>query len=115
MDLLVTDWEDLRRLPGVLDETATQATQITAHAVRWVARRDGFEPSPVCLLRPLAEAMEVVRSAFECAGRTTVAALADLGHGVEVAARELEASDAAASGCLPRPTRLPDGPPWLAA
>jgi hypothetical protein len=110
MDLFVTDWDDLRRLPGVLDETADQAAAITAHAVRWVARPDGFEPSPVCLLRPLAEAMGVVRAAFEASGRTAVDALADLRHGVEVATRELEASDAAVPGCLPRVPELPASP-----
>ncbi|MEV7430390.1 hypothetical protein AB0N29_12305 [Nocardioides sp. NPDC092400] len=103
MDVLVTDWEDLRRLPGVLDEAAGQAGDITAHAVRWVAQREGFEPSPVCLLRPLAEAMDAVRAAFEAAGRTAVAGLADLRQGVESAARDLEASDAAATGCFPAP------------
>ncbi|MBC9734887.1 hypothetical protein [Nocardioides marmotae] len=109
MDLFVRDWEDLRRLPGVLDETAAQAADITAHAVTWVARRDGFEPSPVCLLRPLAEAMDGVRAAFEAAGRTAVAELADLVQGVEAATRVIEASDAAVPACLPTVT-APDLP-----
>lgn len=93
MDVFVADWGDLRRLPRALDEAAAQADEVTAHAVRWVAQRDGFEPSPVCLLRPLAEAMDAVRRAFEEVGRAAVEELAFLRCGVEVAARELEGSD----------------------
>lgn len=101
MDVLVTDWDDLWRLPRVLDEAAAQAAEVTAHAVRWVARRDGFEPSPVCLLRPLAEAMDAVRWAFEEAGRAAVTDLAGLREGVEVAARALEDADADVPVILP--------------
>lgn len=110
MDLFVEDWGDLRRLPGALGTTADQAEEITAYAARWVAQRDGFEPSPACLLRPLAEAMDVVRAAFEASGRAAVEALADLAHGVEAAARDLEASDAAVPGCLPRVPDALEGP-----
>ncbi|WP_435746259.1 hypothetical protein [Nocardioides sp. SYSU DS0663] len=101
MDGITADWDDLRRLPLLLDEAAGQAADVTAYAVRWVARREGFEPSPVCLLRPLAEAMEVVRWAFEEAGRAAVGELAELRTGIEVAARELEAADRRAADHCP--------------
>lgn len=101
MDVLEAQWEELRRLPRLLEELAEQATEVTEYAVRWVACRDGFEPSPVCLLRPLAEAMGVVRAAFEQAERAAVAELVGIAAGVEVAAGELRAADAGVAARLP--------------
>lgn len=92
----VEDWEDLRRLPRVMDEVGDQVDRIVEHATTWVARRAGFEPSPVCLLRPLAEAMDLVARSFEGLGREFGDQWAQVREGVVVAERELAASDARA-------------------
>ena len=68
----VATWVELRELPAAMDRFATQFGDITDHAVAWVCRRDGFEPSPACVLRPLAEAMDPLRAGCETVGRWPV-------------------------------------------
>jgi len=101
----VEHWEDLRRLPRVMDEVGEQVDRIVEHATTWVANRAGFEPSPVCLLRPLAEAMDLVARGFEDLGREFGEQWAQVRDGVVVAERELAAADGRArdgSGALAR-------------
>ncbi|WP_244930005.1 hypothetical protein [Nocardioides sp. W7] len=95
-EVFVERWADLQRLPLVMDEVAEQADRIVAHATTWVANRAGFEPSPVCLLRPLAEAMEVIGTAFGRMGDEFAESWADVRTGVVIAERELAGSDARA-------------------
>ncbi|WP_182524594.1 hypothetical protein [Nocardioides dongkuii] len=97
-EVWVERWDDLRRLPGVMDEVGAQADQVVRHATTWVASRRGFEPSPVCLLRPLAEAMDLVAWAFESAGRELAEQWAEVRAGVVLAERALASSDGAAAG-----------------
>lgn len=97
-EVFVEDWDDLRRLPLVMDEVADQADRIVEHATTWVANRAGFEPSPVCLLRPLAEAMDQVARAFEGVGREFGGQWAEIRAGVVTAERELVGSDQRAAG-----------------
>lgn len=96
-EVYVADWDDLRRLPLVMDEAADQADRIVDHARTWVANRAGFEPSPVCLLRPLAEVMDVVAWAFDRAGEAFAEQWAEVRAGVVLAQRELACSDLAAA------------------
>lgn len=95
-EVYVERWADLRRLPLIMDEAAEQAEQIVDYATRWVANRAGFEPSPVCLLRPLAEAMDAVAWAFEQAGEAFAEQWAEVRAGVVESQRLLAASDARA-------------------
>lgn len=104
-EVYVADWDDLRRLPQVLDEVADQADQIVQHATRWVANRAGFEPSPVCLLRPLAEAMDAVAWAFTRTGDEFAEQWAVVRAGVVAAERELADSDRQAVGASAGVTR----------
>ena len=107
-EVFVEDRDDLRRLPEVLDEVGAQADQVVRHATEWVASRRGFEPSPVCLLRPLAEVMDLVAWAFESVGRELAEQWADVRAGVVVSERALAASEesaASAAGALTRLTR----------
>ena len=97
-EVFVEEWTDLRRLPQVMDEVAEQADRIVGHATRWVANPAGFEPSPVCLLRPLAEAMDAVAWAFRRTGDEFGEAWADVRSGVVTAERELAGSDDRAVG-----------------
>jgi hypothetical protein len=92
----VESWADLRRLPQVMDEIGEQLDEVVTHARTWVARRDGFEPSPVCLLRPLAEAMGLVEAAFAGLGREFGEQWGAVRAGVVAAERELAEADAAA-------------------
>jgi hypothetical protein len=92
----VEDWGDLRRLPRVMDEVGDQVDRIVEHATTWVANPAGFEPSPVCLLRPLADAMGPLARAFADLGREFGEQWAQVREGVVVAERELTASDARA-------------------
>lgn len=111
-EVFVEEWVDLRRLPLVMDDVADQAARIVGHATTWVASRSGFEPSPVCLLRPLAEAMDLVRWAFERAGREFAEEWSDVRAGVVTAERLLAGSDdraAAAAGSLTRSLPGPVG------
>jgi len=96
-DVFVERWLDLRRLPEVMDDAGGQAAAIVEHAVTWVARRDGFEPSPVCLLRPLAEAMDQVAVAFEELGRRYAEQWREIRDAVVLSTAELEHADRAAA------------------
>lgn len=107
-EVFVERWLDLRRLPEVMDDVADQAAQVVDHAVTWVARRDGFEPSPVCLLRPLAEAMDQVGAAFEELGRRYAAQWQEIRDAVVTAGADLARSDRLAVDDAARvQTRLP--------
>lgn len=96
-ELFVEQWADLRRLPLVMDDVADQADRIVAHATTWVAGRAGFEPSPVCLLRPLAEAMDVVARGFEALGSEFAREWSQVRDGVVAAERLLAGSDVRAA------------------
>ena len=96
-DVFVERWLDLRRVPEVMDDAGGQAAAIVEHAVTWVARRDGFEPSPVCLLRPLAEAMDQVAAAFEELGGLFAGQWQEVRDAVVVSTAELERADRAAA------------------
>jgi hypothetical protein len=96
-EVYVEDWQDLRRLPSVMDEVADQADRIVGHARTWVANRAGFEPSPVCLLRPLAESMDLVSWAFRRLGEEFGEQWTEVRAGVVTAERELAASDSGAA------------------
>ena len=58
-DIDISSWTDLDGLPDDIEVLVAQAHEIFQHARTWVCQRAGFEPSPVCLLSPLAELMDV--------------------------------------------------------
>ena len=95
-EVFVEQWLDLRALPEVMDEVAGQADAVVRHAITWVARPDGFEPSPVCLLRPLGEAMDLVAAAFEEVGRAFAGQWGEIRSGVLSATAALEQAEACA-------------------
>lgn len=95
-ELFVEQWLDLRRLPLVMDDVGAQAGDIVDHAVRWVARPDGFAPSPLCLLRPLAGAMEHIGEAFAALGEELDAQWRELRAAVVAADALLAGSESAA-------------------
>ena len=97
----VVAWTELRELPAAMDRFAEQFRDITLHAVAWVCRPDGFEPSPACVLRPLAEALDPVRAGCEAVGRWFADDWADLRAGVTVATADLGATDDRVAAALP--------------
>lgn len=96
-EVYVERWADLQRLPQVMDEAGEQADQIVRYARTWVANRAGFEPSPVCVLRPLADAMDAVAWAFEQTGEAFAEQWAEVRAGVVESQRLLAASDGRAT------------------
>jgi hypothetical protein len=97
----VTAWADLRELPVAMDEFAAQAGAIVGHAEAWMCRRAGFEPSPACVLSPLAEAMDPLRAGCAEVGRWFAADWADLREGVLAAAADLRSTDERVAGSFP--------------
>ncbi|MCW2814744.1 MAG: hypothetical protein JWN84_2199 [Nocardioides sp.] len=66
----VAAWAELDQLAAAMGEVGDEMARTTAYAVAWMCRPDGFDTSPVCLLRPLGEVLERIGAAFEEAGRT---------------------------------------------
>ncbi len=89
----VRSWADLERLDADMDELAGQLSAIAGYARRWVCQRDGFEPGPLCLWRPLAEVMDVLADAFTALERAGREDWAGLRAGVGRTAHELRGLD----------------------
>ena len=102
-------WSDLQELPPTMDAYAVQHEQIVRHATTWMCRRDGFEPSPACVLRPLAEAMDPLRAGLEQVAAWFAADWADLRDGVAATAADLRATDERVARSMPE---LPVLPEW---
>jgi hypothetical protein len=67
------DIESIPRMRGLIEAMQTPAAEggeLMEYATTWVTQKDGFEPSPVCALRPFARAMEAMESAFNDAFST---------------------------------------------
>ena len=63
----IRQWDDLVRLGSWSTALAAEHERIGAYAARWACRPDGFEPSPICLLRPLGAALESLRCDLDAA------------------------------------------------
>lgn len=92
-DIDIPAWTDLHRLDEDMALLADQLRSITRYARTWVCRRDGFEPSPLCLLRPLAPLLDLVADGFQELERRGLADWADLRAGVAGAGGDLRAVD----------------------
>lgn len=97
----VATWADLRALPAAMDELADQLDAVVGHARAWVCSPAGFEPSPVCVLRPLAEVMGVLDEAFARAGRIFAEQWERVRDGVVVATDDLGSTDDAVARAFP--------------
>ena len=90
---------------GALDEDMAalsgQLTAIVAYARRWVCQRAGFEPSPLCLLRPLADVLDGVGDGFAHVGRTGRADWRDLRGDVRRTDADLMHVDHGVAASLP--------------
>jgi hypothetical protein len=100
-DIDVTSWTDLDGLPADMDVIAAQWAEIVDHACEWICQRAGFEPSPVCLLRPLAGSMDWLRELFTTVDRWCVAEWADLREGVVETSADLRSVDRMVADAMP--------------
>lgn len=91
--LAVSSWDDVASLGPRMDDLADQADAIVGHARTWVCRPAGFEPSPVCVLRPLAAAMDPLDAAFALLGARLDDHWRDLSDGLRRAAADLAGAD----------------------
>lgn len=87
-------WSDLRTLPGAMDELGAQLDDVVGHARAWVCNPDGFQPSPVCLLRPLAEVVGVLDEVFAEVGERFAEQWDRVRAGLVVATAGLSSTDA---------------------
>ncbi|WP_322937055.1 hypothetical protein [Nocardioides bizhenqiangii] len=100
-DIDITSWTDLDGLPRDIDVLAAQAHQIFQHARTWVCQREGFEPSPICLLSPLAELMDVFAQGFAEVERIAVADWQSIREAVVATTADLKAVDQMVADWLP--------------
>lgn len=100
-DIDIASWHDLTRLDEDMAFLADQLRSVTRYARTWVCQRDGFEPSPLCLLRPLAPLLDVVADGFLELERLGLADWADLRDGVAGTGDDLRGLDLAVRDRLP--------------
>lgn len=100
-DIDITSWTDLDGLPDDIDVLAAQAHEIFEHARTWVCQRGGFEPSPVCLLAPLADLMDVFAAGFSEVERFAVGDWASIREAVVATTADLKAIDQLVADWLP--------------
>lgn len=100
-DIDITSWTDLDGLPHEIDLLADQARQLFEHARTWVCQRAGFAPSPVCLLAPLAELMEVFAAGFTEVEERAVADWQSIRAAVVATTADLKAVDQLVADWLP--------------
>jgi len=97
----ITSWTDLDGLPADIDVLAGQAHQIFEHARTWVCQRSGFEPSPVCLLAPLADLMDVFARGFTEVEQVAVHDWQSIRDAVVATTADLKAVDQLVADWLP--------------
>lgn len=100
-DIDVKSWTDLEHLPREMDALAAQYAAIFGYARTWVCQRAGFEPSPVCLLRPLAELMDVLAGVLGVVERVGRDHWDDLHDGVVATTADLRTVDEWVADALP--------------
>ena len=100
-DIDIASWTDLDGLPADVDVLAAQAHEIFEHARTWVCQRGGFEPSPVCLLAPLADLMDLFAQGFTEVERIAVADWQSIRDAVAAASADLKAVDQLVADWLP--------------
>lgn len=100
-DIDITAWTDLDGLPADIEVLAAQAHQIFEHARAWVCQRSGFEPSPVCLLAPLADLMDVFAHGFTEVEQVAVGDWESIRDAVVATTADLKAIDQLVADWLP--------------
>lgn len=89
----ITSWAGLAALRRDTDRLADDLRATTTYARQWVCQREGFEPSAICLLRPLAALMDRLAEGFLALEERALADWADLQAGVDLVSGELRGLD----------------------
>lgn len=97
----VTSWSDLAGLPQDMALLDAQFRQLSDHARQWVCNKQGFAPSPVCLLQPLGEFMDWLAEAVTAAEHVVHGEWGTLSDGVAAATTELQWLDQYVADALP--------------
>lgn len=64
-DVQIHDFDHLDRLALRMDQVGDQAARLGDYVGTWVCQRGAFETSRLCLLQPLAPAVDAVAHAFD--------------------------------------------------
>jgi hypothetical protein len=64
-ELWISNESDMFSLQTAMSEVGTQAITIETYVDQWVCQKDGFEPTDICVLKPLAAAMDALKGAFD--------------------------------------------------
>lgn len=97
----VSSWQELGRLPADMMLLDEQFREICDHARRWACNKQGFAPSPVCLLQPLAEFLDGLAEAVTVAEQQVHREWDDLTAGVVAATSAMHDLDHRVATALP--------------
>ncbi|GAA4809557.1 hypothetical protein ACFQ0K_14510 [Nocardioides caeni] len=97
----LASWSVLSDLGDQLDAGGDDLAAIAGYARRWMCQGEGFEPSPLCLLRPLARVLDVVAETFHDLERLGVGDLLAVRDAVTATASDLALVDLLAATRLP--------------
>lgn len=89
MELYVEDLDRLGEVPRTVDALVAQVEEVVDYAREHVCRAAPFEPSPLCVLRPLAAVMREAADVFGDVGERWSREWLDLRAGVVAAHGEL--------------------------
>src|SRR4249919_1349275 len=92
-DLQIHEFDDLDHLARALDQVGDQARRLSDFVGTWVCQRGAFETSDLCLLQPLAPAVDAVAAAFESFVRGFGGDWSGLADGVLATRRALTDAD----------------------
>lgn len=89
-EIVIRNLDVMRELIDKMQETGAQGYDIRNYTTEWVCQKDGFEPSPLCALRPFAAAMDVIEEAISDAFLTFQSRWSALTTGVADAVLDFE-------------------------
>ncbi|QYJ02681.1 hypothetical protein KUV85_10050 [Nocardioides panacisoli] len=97
----VTSWTDLAGLREDMAALDEQFRRLGDHARTWACNKDGFAPSPVCLLQPLGEFLDWLEEAIGAAEGLVHREWDDLAAAVTAVTGEMQALDQRVADALP--------------
>ncbi|WP_370290964.1 hypothetical protein [Nocardioides sp.] len=92
-EMEVAAWSDLDLLVADLDTLTEHLGALGSYGRRWVCRPDGVQTSPVCLLRPVAGAFDLLSEALRDLEDAARADLIAVQAAVVAGAADLHATD----------------------
>ncbi len=109
-DIRISDLDTMRDLIDSMQTTGGQGFDLVDYTKTWVTQKGGFEPSPVCALRPFAAAMDLVEEALDDAFWTFQSRWSALTEGVAHAVVDFQKTEGnvvdSVDGLLNRPVTV---------